>query len=183
MKRASWYLALIMMIVTLALSGCSSTSKRDSDAAAVEDRSATDTQSGMGTETDTQTHGIADSTDWRGAPLDDPSSPLSVRTLYFEYDSSEVQAQYRSAVQAHAAYLAANPGVVVTLEGHADERGSREYNLALGERRANAVRRQFVLLGASAGQIRSTSYGEERPAVDGHDEAAWSANRRVEILY
>jgi peptidoglycan-associated lipoprotein len=79
--------------------------------------------------------------------------------------------------------MAANPNVVVTLEGHADERGSREYNLALGERRAESVRRQMAILGASGSQFRVVSYGEERPAIDGHDEYAWSQNRRVEIIY
>ena len=115
--------------------------------------------------------------------LDDPNSPLSTRIIYFEFDSSEIQAQYRPAVEAHAAYLASNPNVSVTLEGRADERGSREYNLALGERRAESVKRQMALLGASPSQIRSVSYGEERPALDGHDEYAWSQNRRVVNLY
>lgn len=115
--------------------------------------------------------------------LDDPDSPLSVRIIYFDYDSSEVRPEYRSTVEAHAAYLADNPNVNVTLEGHADERGSREYNLALGERRSQSIKRQMTLLGASNNQIRMVSYGEERPAVEGHDESAWSQNRRVEIIY
>ncbi len=117
------------------------------------------------------------------SPLDDPNSPLAVRVIYFEFDSSEILPEYRKTVEAHAAYLAANTNVIVTLEGHADERGSREYNLALGERRSQSVQRQMSLLGASPGQIRTVSYGEERPAVNGHDESAWSRNRRVEILY
>jgi peptidoglycan-associated lipoprotein len=115
--------------------------------------------------------------------LDDPSSPLSVRIIYFDYDSSDIRSEYRPAIEAHAGYLATNPNVIITLEGHADERGSREYNLALGERRAQSVKRQMVLLGASAGQIRLVSYGEERPAVEGHDESSWQQNRRVEIIY
>jgi peptidoglycan-associated lipoprotein len=86
-------------------------------------------------------------------------------------------------VDAHATYLASHPGTTITLEGHADERGSREYNLALGERRALALRRQLVLLGATAGQIRTVSYGEERPVAEGHDEQSYSLNRRAEILY
>jgi len=86
-------------------------------------------------------------------------------------------------VQAHAGYLAANPGTEITVEGHADERGTPEYNLALGERRAMALRKQLVLLGATAGQIRTVSYGEERPAVEGSDESAYAMNRRVEIVY
>ena len=84
-------------------------------------------------------------------------------------------------VEAHGRYLADNANASVTLEGHADERGSREYNIALGERRANAVRQLMTLIGANGAQIRVVSYGEERPAVDGHDESAWTQNRRVEI--
>jgi len=113
----------------------------------------------------------------------DPDGPLSVRVIYFEYDSSNVRADFRTTIEAHAAYLAANPSVSISLEGHADERGSREYNLALGERRALAVRKQLVLLGASAGQVSAVSYGEERPVIEGHSEESYALNRRVEIIY
>ena len=115
-----------------------------------------------------------------GSSLD---ATMSGRVIYFEYDSSEVLPQYRSVVEENAAYLAGNPNVVATLEGHADERGTREYNLALGERRALAVKSQMTLLGAGDNQIKVVSYGEERPALEGHDESAWSKNRRVEIRY
>ena len=94
-----------------------------------------------------------------------------------------MKAEYRSVVEAHAQYLTRNASATITLEGHADERGSREYNLALGERRAQSVKQQMMLLGASGSQIRIVSYGEERPAVDGHDDYSWQQNRRVEILY
>jgi peptidoglycan-associated lipoprotein len=103
--------------------------------------------------------------------------------IYFDYDSANIRPEFNETVAAHAALLAANADISVTLEGHADERGSREYNIALGERRALAVRRQLVLLGASAAQIRAVSYGEERPAVEGHDEQSYSLNRRVELVY
>lgn len=115
--------------------------------------------------------------------LNDPSSPVFKRVVYFEYDSAEVAAEDRETVAAHAKLLAANPGIMVTLEGHADERGSREYNIGLGDRRAHAVRKLLELQGASADQLRTVSYGEERPAVDGHDESAWRLNRRVELVY
>ena len=130
-----------------------------------------------------QTYGTEEDVSSNISSLDDPSSPLSVRIIYFEYNSSDIRSEYRPAIEAHAGYLAANPNVTITLEGHADERGSREYNLALGERRAQSVKRQMVLLGASAGQIRLVSYGEERPSVEGHDESSWQQNRRVEIIY
>ena len=120
---------------------------------------------------------------FQGHPLDDPAGSLVNRTIYFEFDSSEVPDSERGAIEAHARYLSERTGASITLEGHADERGSREYNVALGERRAAAVRQLMTLLGANASQIRTVSYGEERPAAVGHDESAWGLNRRVEIIY
>ena len=108
---------------------------------------------------------------------------LAKRTVYFDFDSSEIKGEGTDIVAAHAKYLAANPGTRVRLEGHTDERGSREYNIGLGERRAQSVRRALLLQGAGDAQISTVSYGEERPAVPGHDEAAWAKNRRVEIVY
>ena len=137
-----------------------------------------------GTSSDSaSTTGVGAGSTFQGHPLDDPSSLLSKRTVYFEFDSSEIMNQDREIIQAHAQYLAANGTAAVTLEGHADERGSREYNIALGERRANAVRQLMTLMGASGQQIRTVSYGEERPVADGHTEDAWRLNRRVEIIY
>jgi peptidoglycan-associated lipoprotein len=115
--------------------------------------------------------------------IDDPNSPLSRRVIYFEYDSSNILAEDQDLLVSHAAYLAANPGQGVTLEGHADERGSREYNIGLGDRRVQAVRRVLELQGVSAQQITTVSYGEEKPAVEGHSDTAWRMNRRVEITY
>ncbi|MBM5811793.1 MAG: peptidoglycan-associated lipoprotein Pal [Gammaproteobacteria bacterium] len=103
--------------------------------------------------------------------------------IYFDYDSSDIRPEFAAAVSAHAHHLAANPALRLRLEGHTDERGAREYNIALGERRAQAVRRALLLQGAADGQIATVSYGEERPAVDGSDESAWARNRRVEIAY
>jgi peptidoglycan-associated lipoprotein len=157
------------------LAACSSKTAKDD--------SATTQQQAPAADTGTQTYGTGDESRSAMEQLNDPASPLSQRIIYFDYDSSEIRAEYRGTVEAHAAFLAANPSMSVSLEGHADERGSREYNLALGERRAQSVKRQMVLLGAQAQQIRTTSYGEERPVVDGHDEGSWSQNRRVEILY
>jgi peptidoglycan-associated lipoprotein len=108
---------------------------------------------------------------------------LAKRTVYFDFDSSEIKGEGTDIVAAHAKYLAANPSARVRLEGHTDERGSREYNIGLGERRAQSVRRALMLQGAADGQISTVSYGEERPAVAGHDEAAWAKNRRVEFVY
>lgn len=105
------------------------------------------------------------------------------RTIYFDYDSSEIRAEFASVVAANARRLAGNPALRVRLEGHTDERGSREYNIALGERRAQAVRRSLMLQGVADAQLATVSYGEERPAADGSDEATWALNRRVEIVY
>lgn len=127
--------------------------------------------------------GVPEGTVYQGDPLNDPTSLLANRVFYFGFDSSEIQEEDRSSVEAHGDYLAKHPDMTVTLEGHTDERGSREYNLALGERRADAVRSLILLMGASKDQVQVVSYGEERPAVDGHDEEAWRLNRRVEIIY
>jgi len=167
---------VLFMFLALLVIGCSKETKEES--AAVEDHSAT-----MSKDTEAQAHGTGEDMQSGKNALDDPNSPLATRIIYFEFDSSDVLPQYRSVVEAHAGYLASNPNVIVTLEGHADERGSREYNLALGERRANAVKSQMTLLGAGNNQIRVVSYGEERPALEGHDDSAWSKNRRVEIRY
>jgi peptidoglycan-associated lipoprotein len=104
-------------------------------------------------------------------------------TVYFDFDNSEVKSEYASLISGHAQRLAADKSLHVRLEGNTDERGSAEYNVALGERRAQSVKRALLLQGASEGQITTVSYGRERPVDAGHDEAAWARNRRVEIVY
>lgn len=108
---------------------------------------------------------------------------LSQRIVYFDFDRAEIRADSQSIVAAHAGFLAKSPNVRVRLEGHADERGSREYNIGLGERRAQAVRRALMLQGVAEAQLTTVSYGEERPASAGSDEQAYAQNRRVEIVY
>lgn len=127
--------------------------------------------------------GVASQTGFAGDPLDDPSSLLAKRVIYFDFDKSDIKGDFRDIIAAHAGYLAGHPGVKIVLEGHADERGSREYNMGLAERRANAVSRFLKVQGASGRQMDAVSYGEERPVAMGHDEASWRLNRRVEILY
>lgn len=163
---------LLVAVSAVVLAGCQTTTPKS--AAAVEDRSGADgaTTSGMGSD------GA-----FRGDALDDPSSPLSRRVIYFDLDSSEVRQEDRATVSAHARYLASNPNAAVAVEGHADERGSREYNLALGERRGNSVRQLLLAEGAATKQLQVVSYGEEKPLTLGHDESAWQQNRRVEIVY
>lgn len=106
----------------------------------------------------------------------------SARTVYFEFDDSTVQQQYLSVLEAHAAFLVKS-GLTITLEGHADERGTQAYNLALGERRAKSVAQYLMNFGLASGQINVVSYGEERPADDGHTDSSWEKNRRVELNY
>lgn len=115
--------------------------------------------------------------------LNDPNSPLSQRVMYFDLDSSQIKDADREIITVHAEFLAAHPEITVVLEGHADERGSREYNVALGEKRAKAVKQLMTLQGVAEKQIQVISFGEERPVALGHDSSAWSLNRRVEILY
>lgn len=120
---------------------------------------------------------------YRAADLNDPASPLSQRTIYFEYDSSDIQPQFLPILRAHASYLAADSAASVTLDGHADERGTREYNLALGDQRAGAVRGFLRAEGVPNSRVRTMSYGEEHPVDPDHDESAWALNRRVELVY
>ncbi len=112
-----------------------------------------------------------------------PDDPLGKRVVYFEYDSSALTLDGESVAQAHGQYLADHPEVSLTLEGHADERGTSEYNLALAEGRALSVSSIFGAYGVAANRVQIVSYGEERPAALGHDDASYSLNRRVELIY
>jgi peptidoglycan-associated lipoprotein len=112
------------------------------------------------------------------------AGPANVaKVIYFDYDSYAIKPEFQSAVDAHAKFLIANKGRKVAIEGHTDERGGREYNLALGQKRAETVRRALVLLGATDAQIEAVSFGKEKPASPGSDEASWAQNRRAEISY
>jgi peptidoglycan-associated lipoprotein len=115
--------------------------------------------------------------------LKDPNSVLSKRSIYYDLDKYDVKDEYRSLIEAHAKYLRENPSARMMIQGNTDERGSREYNVGLGQRRSDGVKRMMVLLGARENQIESVSLGEEKPQSDGHDEGAWSKNRRSDILY
>lgn len=127
--------------------------------------------------------GVDSRTQYTGDPLNDPDSLLSKRTVYFDFDKSNIKPEARKIIEAHAEYLAGHPNVRIVLEGHCDERGTREYNLGLGERRAKSVEQVLNLLGVSGSQLEMVSYGEERPAAMGHDESSWALNRRVEFVY
>ena len=117
------------------------------------------------------------------SPLDDPTSPLANRVVYFDFDKSDIKPEFLDTLTAHAKYLVANPSQKIRIEGYTDERGTVEYNIALGDRRAQAVRRFMLFQGVSESQITTVSYGEAHPADAGHDETAWAKNRRSVIVY
>ena len=116
-------------------------------------------------------------------PLTDPKNILSQRSVYFDFDSNVVKDEYRGLIQAHAKYMVDKKDAKARVEGNCDERGSREYNLALGQRRAEAVKKVMTVLGVQDGRIETVSFGEEKPQDPGHDEAAWTKNRRGDIKY
>jgi len=117
------------------------------------------------------------------AALKDPNSPLSKRSVYFDYDKFEIKDEYRPLVEAHARFLRDNRTAKMLIQGNADERGSREYNVGLGQRRSDSLKKMLTLLGAREDQIESVSLGEEKPSCGGHDEDCWSKNRRDDMLY
>lgn len=113
----------------------------------------------------------------------DATGPLARKIIYFDFDKSEIKPEFADIVAAHARNLTGHPGLKIKLEGNTDERGTREYNIGLGERRAQAVRRALMIQGVAASQLATVSFGSERPAAEGDDEAAWAKNRRVELVY
>ena len=117
------------------------------------------------------------------SPLKDPASLLSKRSVYYDFDKFDVKDEYRGLVEAHANYLRENSGARMLVQGNTDERGSREYNVSLGQRRSDGVKRMLVLLGAREGQIESVSLGEEKPQAEGRTEEAWARNRRSDMLH
>ncbi len=170
---------LIGLSLAILLAACAS--KEPIKEAKVEERTPTPTTTVSPTAT-TQGTGTT-SNAIKGDDLKNPNSILSKRVIYFEYDQDTVKSEYAALIQAHANYLANNRGRKIRLEGHADERGSREYNMALGQRRADAVRKATSVLGVSNDRMETVSFGEDKPKATGHDESAWAQNRRVEIVY
>ena len=173
----------IVLSVVVSLSGCLAPLKKrggESDDSAA-DQAKQDNQ--YTNQADDQTDKFSSGASLEVSSLNDPNSPLSQRVLYFDLDSSQIKDSDRDILAVHAEFLAAHSEITIVLEGHADERGSREYNIALGEKRAKAVRQIMTLQGVTDNQIQVISFGEERPVALGHDGSAWNLNRRVEILY
>ncbi len=176
-KLIRWAFVALCLAV---FAGCTSAPSRD-EGADITERS---TGAGEGMDgSGAMTSAASEGADWYGNPLENPDSLLATRVIYFDFDQSTIRMDYHDVVRTHAEYLATNPQATVRLEGHADERGTREYNLGLGESRANAVRNLMMAEGVSDSQMVVVSYGEERPASYEHNEEAWALNRRVELLY
>ena len=178
---------IVAAFVALTVVGCSSTPTNEGSAP-VEDRSGTAGTPGGGASTSgTGTGGVSGQAGGtgtaRGNPLRDPSSPLSKRSVYFDFDSFNVKDEYKPTIEAHGRYLQQNRSARMTVQGNTDERGSREYNIALGQKRADAVKRMLTLLGAQESQVESVSFGKEKPRAQGHDDSSYAENRRDDILY
>jgi peptidoglycan-associated lipoprotein len=189
---------LALAISSLLLSACSDTDEKDTSltdgsqntGSGINDASTSGLNKGSGIEGSEMggsgMNGASGSGDYAstlGPEFNDPNNPLSKRIVYFMLDSSEVQPDFIPVITAHAQYLIANPAQRITLEGNADERGSREYNIALGEQRAKSVANMMKIKGVSESQLDIVSYGEEKPVAFGSDESAWEQNRRVELVY
>jgi peptidoglycan-associated lipoprotein len=183
---------ILGLFAAAVLAGCASDPKQE--AAPVEERApgATTAPAGGATTAGVSSAGISGSASGTAAgsaaggatmPPKGVGGPLAQRVVQFDYDSYVVKDEYRPTVEAHAKFLQANRNAKVTLQGHTDERGTREYNIALGQRRSDAVKKMMLLLGAGEMQIETVSFGKEKPKNPASHEAAWAENRRVEIVY
>lgn len=168
----------VVISSALVLTACGSAVKLD-EKAKIEER--TPISTAASTTTDSRSVGTVDAT--RTDPLNDPNSQLAKRSVYFDLDSFIVKDEFKPVVNTHSQYLNANKGRTVIIQGNTDERGSREYNLALGQKRAEAVRKSLAVLGVNESQMEAVSLGEEKPRATGNDEAAFAENRRADIVY
>jgi peptidoglycan-associated lipoprotein len=181
---------LLPALLALVLTACGTTGGTP---AAVESRTGGDKAGTTATAPTTETTGVGGagvsgsamggSDQYAGDPRKNPASPLSKRSVYFDFDSFVVKDEYRPLLEAHAGYLKSKRDARVILQGNADERGSREYNLALGQKRAEAVRKALAVLGVSDAQMEAISFGEEKPRNTGNTEAAYAENRRADVVY
>jgi peptidoglycan-associated lipoprotein len=174
--RAVW-----IAVLTAGLAACSSSPTQEQSPAGVEDRT------GTAQKQDTTSTPIAkvDVTGTAIAGIDPAvkTGVLAQRSIFYDLDQYDIKNEYKPLVEAHARYLRDNPGRKMLIQGNTDERGSREYNVSLGQKRSEGVKRMLILLGAREDQVESVSLGEEKPRAEGHDEAAWAQNRRSDILH
>jgi len=188
MKIITMKSSMFTLVLALLVSGCTPDTKPDGDTGALDTG---DSAAGTGATVGTIDSGI----DLAGSALagmkisyeenaiNDPENVLSIQTIYFAFDSSELSEDDVEVIKHHGKYLALNSAATLRLEGHTDERGTREYNIALADRRAQSIKKLLLFQGASSSQITIISYGEEKPAALGHDEDAWKLNRRAELVY
>lgn len=179
---------LLAVMVLLTLSACAGNQavKNDSGTAATgteQSGAQVGSVSTPAVEQGTMLDGQKYNVSYEKGAINDATNILSQKIIYFDFDSSELKPEYQDLVKYHGKYLALNPSAHVLLEGNTDERGTREYNIALGDRRAQSVKKLLLFQGARDNQISIISYGEEKPADPGHNEAAWAKNRRVVIVY
>jgi peptidoglycan-associated lipoprotein len=175
-------------IVALVLAACGSSVKLEEAGAPIENRAGSGANKGPSSSSQT---GSANNPSDRAVqtvtvgtdPSTDPNNPLSKRSIFFDYDSYEIRQEFRAVVEAHAKYLQSNRDKRVLIAGNTDERGSREYNLALGQKRSEAVRRALAALGVPETQMEAVSYGEEKPRATGAEESGWAENRRADLEY
>jgi len=187
------------VLLTLTLTACGTTSGTK---ATVEDRTGSKADAAMATASQDGSSGVettalggkgvagssldgkqVDGSSYAGDPRKNKASPLSTRSIFFDFDQFVVKDEYRPVVEAHAGYLLSKRDARVILQGNADERGSREYNLALGQKRAEAVRKALAVLGVSDAQMEAVSFGEEKPRNEGETEEAYAENRRTDVVY
>jgi len=175
---------LIVALMTGMLAACSSSPTKEQDGAAVEDRKPGEVVDRPPVKpVDKSTTRPLTDKPFAGSPLRDPNNILSKRSIFFDYDSNLIKDEFKPVVTAHARYLQQHPSSKMRIEGNADDRGSREYNLALGQRRSDAVKQMMQLLGAKADQIETVSFGEEKPKCTERAEPCWAQNRRGDIVY
>ena len=182
MKRSPYFRGVLLAAsLSFVLAGCSSVNLDEQPPAPIVDANAA-----AATKTGPDPRAVAPVDAQAGRaldPLDDPNNPLSKRSVFFDFDSFVVKSEYQPIVQTHGSYLGSNKQRKVTVEGHTDERGGREYNLALGQKRAEAVKQRLMLLGVVDSQVETVSFGEEKPRATGSSEEAWAQNRRADLNY
>lgn len=167
---------MLSMLLAGLLAACASQQAKEESKAGVEERTPTQPEAQPSTAPAQQKSVAMD-------PLHDPNNILSKRSIYYDFDKSIIRDEYRSLVEAHAHYLVGNRSARTTIQGNCDERGSREYNLALGQRRADAVKNAMTVLGAAKSQIETVSFGKEKPRCTEHNESCWSQDRRSDVVY
>lgn len=170
----------ILAGIVLALGACSSNVPLDDNAAKIEQRG--DAAPGAGAD-GASSRGVAPVTAGNVDELNNPGGALAKRSIYFDFDSDAIRAEFKGTIEAHARYLVSRKDRKILIQGNTDERGTSEYNLALGQRRAAAVRKALATLGVPDSQMEAVSLGKEKPKALGHDETAWAENRRADIVY